>query len=112
MSETDIPDVVTIDVDTAIAAARAAAWDEGERCPHCEGAGRRPGGRKLIHSRGSMFGADWDLAGVEAEIRGAKQVAWIASWGGHDLVVLDQNSKQWSFEVKRPADVLPDGRVS
>jgi hypothetical protein len=83
----------------AIERAKAAAWDEGVRCPHCNGDGKLPGGRRLIHSVSPAgMGADWEVESVVEAIEKSERVAWIDSIWGHNLAV-EVDGKTYRFEV-------------
>lgn len=88
-----------------IEAATAAAWDERQPCPTCDGDGRIPGGRMIVHCRSSMFGADWGLDDVIYAIKSATAVSWVDYWDGHNLSATDRDGKTWRFEVRQPSPV-------
>jgi hypothetical protein len=92
-----------------IDAVRAQAFDEGESCEHCDGTGRAYPGRRIVHCVGSFTGADWDEAGVIAEIEDAREVRWVPNGlpGGHNLAVLTAEGRTWRFQVERPAAQPP-----
>lgn len=92
-----------IDREAVKQAVRAAAWDEGRQCPTCQGDGKTPGGRRLIHCRGGFTGADWDEEAVLAAIDAAEKVKWMPGGSlGHDLAIRETDGTIWRFEVKAP----------
>jgi hypothetical protein len=92
----------------AIERVRAAAWDEGKPCEHCDGEGRVPGGRRLVHSFLGCIGADWDEDDVIALIQRADECRWGVGFAGHDLLVV-ADGKQYFFRVQRPEPVSATG---
>jgi hypothetical protein len=87
-----------IDREAAKLAARAQAWDERKECEHCEGEGRIPGGRKLIHTFKGGFGADWDLEAVEEFIGKADRIESRHGLFG-PLIVAAVGSDEVAFEI-------------
>lgn len=83
--------------------ARGAAWTENKNCPTCDGDGRIPGERQVIHSRRGGIGADWDLESVLEAIDTADRVSWVKSLFGHDLIV-EKGERAVAFEVRKPDD--------
>lgn len=87
-NDAELPTILDPDRDDVIARVRAASWDEGRKCEHCDGSGRvRDGSNRRIHSRRGPFGADWDLEHVESAVLAAEKVAWGPGFLGHDLAV-------------------------
>jgi hypothetical protein len=58
-----------------------------------------PHGRRIVHCRGRMTGADWDAEEVVRVIENAEEVQWVEG-GGHDLAVLE-GKMIWRFQVVR-----------
>lgn len=90
------------DRDDVIARVNAVAWDEGRKCEHCDGDGKVPGGRRLVHSRLGFIGADWDAESIVALVRDARRVVW-GDGGGHDLAVQRPDGEWLKFDVPHPA---------
>lgn len=97
----ELEQVDATDRDDVVARINTAAWDEGKTCEHCDGEGKVPGGRRLVHSLGRIFGADWDEAGVIEYVRGAERVVW-GDGGGHDLAVKGADGRWMKFQVPHP----------
>jgi hypothetical protein len=85
--------------------AREQAWSEGQDCPTCGGAGRIPGGRKLIHTMAGSFGADHTLEDVLADIDRADIIEWRDTTreltiGHHLSITIDGHAM--NYEIARP----------
>ncbi len=89
----------------ALAAAEQASWlERQDGCEHCDHRCGPPP-RRLIHSQGSMCGADWDLDDVLALIRRSAPDGrlWVWSMLNHDLAIRDDDNDRWMrFEVRAP----------
>lgn len=82
---------------------RAAAFDAGTPCTHCDGDGVvRDGTNMIVHSMGSFVGADWDLNSVLGAVVAAAHMQWVESWHGHHLRVLLDDNRWMTFEVPHP----------
>lgn len=97
-----------IEKDVALAALRAAAWEQGAdpadaTCGH-PGCTEHPAeGRMRIHTTRGGFGADWDLTEAEEFINRAQRCAWVENFMRHELGVIGENGKPVYFEVRKPA---------
>lgn len=92
------------ELDAIIEQVTTHAFDAGRDCPHCEGSGKiRDGSWKdlIVHCRGRITGADWDVDGVIATLRSARNIEWVAG-GGHDLQVTEPDGRVWRFQIPRP----------
>jgi hypothetical protein len=101
--------VQEITKDEAIAALRAAAWEEQPEsedavCGHPGCTDHPAKGRMRIHSFRSFIGCDWDLDRAEAAVRAAQAVAWVDDILDHNLAVREQDGGTVRFDAKRPAD--------
>lgn len=112
MSGEALERVDAADLDDVIARVKAAAFDEGSRCTHCDGDGRVMDGSNLIvHSRGSFIGADWGMQGVIDAVRSSDQVMW-GDGGGHDLAVRLDDGRWMKFQVPHPDRPVDDEAVA
>ena len=85
-----------------IARVKAAAFDAGRICEHCNGDGTvRDGTNVIVHSQGSFIGADWDLDGVIAAVQTGTRIAW-GDGIGHDLAVKLDDGRWMTFQVPHP----------
>ena len=58
-------------------AIRTSAWDQGEKCPHCDGAGTiRNGTNRTVHCFLGSIGADWSEQSALDLIAAADEVQW------------------------------------
>jgi len=88
--------------DDVIARVKAAAFDAGRPCEHCQGDGTvRDGSNMIVHSQGSLIGCDWGLDGVIDAIRKSSRIAWGDGYG-HDLAVKLDDGRWMKFEVPHP----------
>ena len=63
---------------------------------------RTPDGRDIIHVRGSVTGADWDLDDCVDLVRRAAMIRWRDNFMGHDLYVTDtpdRDDRLWLLGV-------------
>jgi hypothetical protein len=105
---------VYIDKDTALAALRAAAWEQpadpaDATCGHPGCTDHPADGRMRIHTTRGGFGADWDLTKAEAFVNTAQRCAWVDNFMHHDLGVIGQDGKPVYFEVRRVPDDAAHG---
>ena len=89
------------DRDEAKRVVSAAGWDEGAECEHCEGTGKAPGGRRLVHSMLGGLGADHEVEWVNVAIDRADRVEWVNGPLGHDLA-LTVDGRTYYYQVARP----------
>jgi hypothetical protein len=78
---------------------RTSSWNEGVPCEACNGEGKVPGGRQLIHSFRGGFGADRDLESALAAIDTATEVIQRQSMFGPQVAIRTPEGSFVAFDV-------------
>lgn len=99
----ELPVIKNADRDDVAERVRAASFDTGRDCEHCNGSGVvRDGTNRIVHSRAGFIGCDWSLDAVLSAVTDAKQVAWGPGFLGHDLAVQMADGSWLKFDVPHP----------
>ena len=84
----------------AVQAVKDQAFTIRQGCDHCDHTCGEQ--RVIVHSIGSAFGADWDLADVVDFVEKADIVAWVPSRRDHELGA-EKDGRIYYFQVKEPS---------
>lgn len=98
-----LPVIKDPDRDDVAARVKAAAFDTGHDCKHCDGSGViRDGSDFIVHSRLGFIGADWSLDEILSSLAVADAVAWGPDLMGHDLAIRLSDRGWVKFDVPHP----------